>query len=48
MASKDVVFRAWRRLPNGRILWARNYGLRAWAIPVSEDSGNEKTTHDFS
>jgi hypothetical protein len=30
-----VIFRPWRRDPKtGAILWAKNYGLRAWAIPV--------------
>lgn len=33
-----VIFRPWRKDPKtGRILWAKAYGLKAWAIPVSED-----------
>jgi len=29
------IFRAWRRHPQtGEILWAKDYGLRAWRIPI--------------
>ena len=29
------IFRAWRRHPTtGAVLWARDYGLRAWRIPI--------------
>mgnify|MGYP004476613977 CR=1 len=35
--KSEVIFRAWRKDPRtGKILYARNYGLRAWPIPVSE------------
>jgi len=27
-----VIFRAWRRGPNGEILYARDYGYKAWPI----------------
>ncbi len=31
----NYIFRPWRKDPrNGKILWARNYGLRAWKIPI--------------
>lgn len=31
------IFRAWRKHPKTQqILWARNYGKKAWFIPVSE------------
>lgn len=31
------IYRPWRRHPKtGEKLWAKNYGLKAWAIPVSE------------
>ncbi len=29
-----LIFRPCRTLPNGTVLWARNYGLRAWPIWV--------------
>ena len=28
------VFRPWITSPSGQILWARNYGLKAWPILV--------------
>jgi hypothetical protein len=29
------IFRAWRRHPKtGEKLWAKDYGLRAWRIPI--------------
>lgn len=31
------VFRPYRDLPDGRRLWARNYGIKAWPIPVYAD-----------
>jgi hypothetical protein len=31
------IFRAWRRHPKTQQkLWARNYGRKAWFIPLSE------------
>jgi hypothetical protein len=33
------VFRPWRRCPNtGRKIWAKNYGFKAWRIPVEDDA----------
>jgi hypothetical protein len=29
-----LIFRAWRRLPDGTRLYAKDYGLKAWAIWV--------------
>jgi hypothetical protein len=35
------VFRPWRRCPRtGEKLWAKNFGLKAWRIPVSD--GDER------
>lgn len=31
------IFRPWRKLPDGTILWAKNYGKKAWKIPVYEE-----------
>jgi hypothetical protein len=28
----DLVFRAWKYDFNGRKIWARDYGLRAWPL----------------
>lgn len=33
--GRKLIFRPWRRMPDGSILWARNYGLKAWPIWVS-------------
>ena len=33
-SGKRLIFRPYRTLPNGKVLWARNYGLRAWPIWV--------------
>jgi len=33
------VFRPWRRCPHtGRKIWAKEYGFKAWRIPVEDDS----------
>ena len=40
---RDVryVFRPWRRCPStGRKIWARQYGFKAWRIPVQEDGSD--------
>lgn len=29
-----IIFRAYRRLPDGTLLYARQYGLRAWPIHI--------------
>lgn len=37
--KKEVagIFRPWRKHPKtGQILWAKNYGKKAWFIPLSE------------
>lgn len=31
-----LIFRPYRTLPNGEVIWARNYGLRAFPIFVDE------------
>jgi hypothetical protein len=41
--SARYIFRAWRRDPRtGDILWARDYGFRAWRIPLPD-----KPTENF-
>ncbi len=30
--QKDIIFVARITLPNGRVIWARDYGLRAFPI----------------
>ncbi len=37
-----IEFRPWRRLPDGRILYASAYGKKAWPILV-KDSDKGKT-----
>lgn len=29
-----LVFRPWRRTSDGKVLWAKHYGLRAWPMLV--------------
>lgn len=42
--KSNVVFRAWRKDPRtGKILYARNYGLKAWPIPIKDLEGNSET-----
>ena len=36
--DQPVIFRRYRKLPNGQILDARKYGLKAWPIRVGADS----------
>ncbi len=34
--GQKYIFRPWRKCPKtGKVLWARNYGLKAWPILVS-------------
>jgi len=33
--AKGVIFRRYRTLPNGKVLDAHEYGLKAWPIRVS-------------
>jgi hypothetical protein len=40
--DRTVIFRRYRTLPNGKVLDARNYGLKAWPISVS---GDQKPKH---
>jgi len=32
--SYVIIFRPYIRLPDGRLLYARHYGLRAWPIRI--------------
>lgn len=33
--DEEFIYRPYRRCPKtGKILWARDYGYRAWKIPV--------------
>ena len=31
-----LIFRPWRRDKNGKIMWAKTYGLRAWPLIVKK------------
>lgn len=35
--GRRVIFRRYRKLPNGRILDARAYGKKAWKIVLDDD-----------
>lgn len=30
------VFRPWRRDRSGKKIWAKDYGLKAWPIPIDQ------------
>lgn len=32
--GRKLIFRAWRTLPDGKRLYAKDYGLKAWAFWV--------------
>jgi len=34
----EIIFRPYRTLPDGTVIWACNYGLRAWPIKVPKKS----------
>lgn len=37
------IFRAWRKHPKTQqVLWAKNYGKKAWFIPIDELDKEEK------
>ena len=36
------IFRPWRRLPDGTVLWAKQFGKKAWRIPVSANDNPGK------
>lgn len=32
-----VIYRPYRTLPDGRKLWARTYGFKAWRIEIDDE-----------
>lgn len=32
--ARYYIFRPWRRTKDGQVLWAKDYGLKAWRIPI--------------
>ncbi len=34
---RRYIFRAWRTGRDGTRLWAKDYGLKAWRIPIYRD-----------
>lgn len=39
----SIIFRRYRKLPDGRVLDARKYGIRAW--PIKIPIGKRQRTH---
>lgn len=37
-----VIYRAWRRGRDGEILYAKDYGLRAWRIVIRKNGRSRK------
>lgn len=37
-----VIYRAWRRGRDGEILYAKDYGLRAWRIVIRRNGRSRK------
>jgi|GEM_PF-6685087 len=40
--GKDFIFRTSITLPNGKVIYAKQYGIRAFPIPVSANNDNGK------
>lgn len=40
--SQGVIFRPWITTKDGKVIWAREYGLRAFPIPVENDKDRKK------
>jgi len=38
----DFIFRTSITLPNGKVIYAKQYGIRAFPIPVSANNDNGK------
>jgi len=38
----NFIFRASITLPNGKVIYAKQYGIRAFPIPASADNDNGK------
>ena len=36
LAEERYIYRPWIRDRNGRKRWARDYGKKAWRIPISD------------
>jgi len=36
-STAGYIFRPYITLPNGTTIWAKNYGLRAFKIPVADN-----------
>lgn len=41
--SQGFIFRPWTTTRDGKVIWARNYGLRAFRIPVSGRKDRKKS-----
>lgn len=41
-----LIFRPYRTLPDGRIIWAKNYGKKAWPIYVDDEKSIEDSKSD--
>lgn len=45
--DRQLVFRAWKYDLNGRKMWARDHGLRAWPIYIPiPGAGSSRDQHD--
>jgi len=40
--SQAVIFRPWTTTRDGKVIWARDYGLRAFPIPVGDNKDRKK------
>lgn len=42
MSEQKVIFRPWIQLPNGKRIYAYQYGLRAFPIKVREEKRRKR------
>jgi len=40
--KKDFIFRTSITLPNGKVIYAKQYGIKAFPIPISAHNDNGK------
>lgn len=39
-ASPGFIYRPYITLPDGRVIWAKNYGKRAFKIPIADNDND--------
>lgn len=42
--GQEFVFRTWTTTPSGKVIYAKNYGLKAFRIPVGDSEGRRRNS----